>query len=125
MSEPDTIEYFMYKGGLETSAELIHLPEEGEKLAYSMFIGADVAIREIETNVRNGRTAVVIKDSYANAFTPWLAPHYEQIVMLDPRFYDESAVELIKSYDDVDVIFVNYVLSATFPDIVQAIEKMR
>ncbi|MDR0445836.1 MAG: hypothetical protein LBH17_02205, partial [Oscillospiraceae bacterium] len=90
--KPDTIFCYSYKGELETSPRLLYPPSGNGKALYSVFIGGDHPILRISTSVKNGKTAVVIKDSFANAFVPWLAPHYENIIVLDARHFDGSAV---------------------------------
>jgi hypothetical protein len=122
---PDTLTYYAYKGALTTSEKLLVLPSAGEKVLYSVFLGGDHAIYELRTSVKNGKTAVIIKGSYANAFIPWIAPHYENIVVLDPRAFEGSAIEKIAEYGDVDLIFLNYVLSTSFDDFIIKLDGMR
>ncbi|MDR0905589.1 MAG: hypothetical protein LBN00_05370 [Oscillospiraceae bacterium] len=126
-SSPDYIEYFTCNGALTTSPELLKLPAAGEKTEYRVFLGGDYDELTIETSVKNGKTAVVIKDSYANCLVPWLAPHYERLVLLDPRSFEGSALEKIREYGDadIDLLFVNYVFSTSFADFAQLIDEMR
>ncbi len=122
---PDSIEYFTYKGELTTSVNMLRPPAEGEKATYGLFLGGDYPKLEIDTSVKNGKTAVIIKDSYANCLVPWLAPHYEKLVLLDPRTFEGSATQKIGEYENVDLIFVNYVFSTSFPDFVEYMDDMR
>ncbi|MDR0861312.1 MAG: hypothetical protein LBN30_00825 [Oscillospiraceae bacterium] len=121
---PDTL-YYYANPEIETSPPLLYLPPEGEKPTYQVFLGGDRDSMAITTNANNGKTAVVIKDSYANSFIPWLAPHYDTIVVLDPRSFTGSAIDEILKYPDADVIFINYVLSTTFGDFIDRIDKIR
>lgn len=40
---------------------------------------------KIETGFSTGRKALVIGDSFANVFTPYLCPHYDEVHMTDVR----------------------------------------
>lgn len=41
--------------------------------------------RQITTGANTGRKALVICDSFGNAFTPYLLPYYDEVHMVDPR----------------------------------------
>ncbi len=92
--------------------------------SYSMFMSGDHAFAEIDTDVKNGETALIIKDSYANTVIPFLTNHYEKILVVDPRSFDSTVTELVEEYEIDDIIFINYVLSTTFSDFIGFIEKM-
>ena len=42
---------------------------------------------KITSDVKNGRKIAMIKDSYGNAFAPYLASHYEEVYVLDYRYF--------------------------------------
>ena len=49
---------------------------------------------------------MVIKDSYANSFVPFLIPYYREIVMVDPRYYYGNMRKMMKSEDLDEVLFL-------------------
>ena len=49
---------------------------------------------------------LVFKDSYANCFVPFLIPYYNEIVMVDPRYYYDNVDQLISSKGITDVLFL-------------------
>jgi hypothetical protein len=55
--------------------------------AYGVFLGGDYPLMKIVTDVKNGKKIVVIKDSYGNAFAPYLTSHYEEVYIIDYRHY--------------------------------------
>lgn len=61
---------------------------------YQIFFGGNHPEIRIETSADSNRTLLVIKDSYANAFIPFLIPEYASITVIDPRYY----------YDDIDAL---------------------
>lgn len=69
--------------------------------------------RRITTGVNVGRRALIISDSYGNAFAPYLLPYYDEVHMVDFRkgYYDISKAggtigEMMQYYqiDDVYVV---------------------
>ena len=74
---------------------------------YLTFIGGDNAVTTI-TNKDNpeGETCVVIKESYGNAFVPFLIPHYSTIYVIDPRHYDGTLSEFTSDKQIDDVVFI-------------------
>lgn len=74
---------------------------------YSYFLGGDKALIQIETSTQNNKTIVVIKDSFANSLIPFLMAHYNNIVIVDTRYYNASIKDLIKDID-IDEILLLY-----------------
>ncbi len=55
---------------------------------YSCFVSGDQPFAEIDNPViTDGSSIVIIKDSYANAFIPFLVDHYQHIYIVDYRYY--------------------------------------
>lgn len=57
---------------------------------YLCFIGGDTPIMIIDTDVEDGGTCLVLKESYGNAFVPFLTSHYSRIVVVDPREFNRQ-----------------------------------
>ncbi len=84
---------------------------------YLLFFGGDNPLMEITNNSNpEGKSIVVIKDSYANAFLPWLIASYNKVVVLDPRSFGGSIAEEVERYNAAEVLVLNYVFSTTFSD---------
>ena len=56
---------------------------------YLTFLGGDHPITVIKTNV-DGPGCMILKESYGNAFTPWLTSHYSKIIAIDPREFNRD-----------------------------------
>lgn len=120
----DRIYYFILRDPyFTTSREMII---RGVNTYAPLFIQGDWDYFDFYTSVQNGRTAVVVKDSFANCFVPFIAPHYERVIVIDPRHFEEpfSITEELALYDDVDLIILTYIFSATFPDFVAALNEV-
>ena len=57
-------------------------------------------------------TCLVLKDSFGNAFVPFLCEHYGTIVVVDPRYADENIYEKYAGMNFRDIIFVNNIEAA-------------
>lgn len=49
---------------------------------------------------------LIIKDSYANTFAPFLLEHYEEIYVVDIKNFD--AVEFVEKHKIDQVMLINY-----------------
>jgi len=88
-----------------------------EKEDYTFFLGGDQPLIEITNNsMDDGKTIIVIKDSYANALVPWLVNNYKQVILIDPRSFEGSLNEEIERYEADELAVVNYVFTTTFSD---------
>lgn len=91
---------------------------------YSSFTGSNVPIVDITTDVDNGKSLLVIKDSYAHSLVPFLANHYSRITMVDMRYIntDLSRVGIdLESYDQALFMYN----SITFAQDALNINKLR
>ena len=78
----------------------------GEKDKYKVFFGGNYGETTITGGCNNGKTLLVIKDSFANSLVPFLTADYENIIMLDLRYYMGSAQQLIAEKNVSDILFV-------------------
>lgn len=74
---------------------------------YAVFLDGDYPWGEITTANKNGKRILVIKDSYANTFIPFLLPHFEKVYFVDPRYYKGSLTDFMKKQNITDVLFLN------------------
>ena len=72
-----------------------------KKDKYQVFLGGNYGRVDIETGVKNGKRLLIVKDSFANSFVPFLTSHYEKIVMLDLRFFPSGKAALRELIDEV------------------------
>lgn len=84
---------------------------------YRYFMGGDNPITRIRNDKQdNGKTLLMIKDSYANAFMPWIIQNYEKIILIDPRSFWTTIEEVLDAYHIDDFLLLNYVFTTTFED---------
>lgn len=56
---------------------------------YLCFVGGDHPVTVIET-AAEGPVCLVLKESYGNAFLPFLTSHYSKIIAIDPREFNQD-----------------------------------
>ena len=95
-------------GTTQTYDRLI-IPEYG---SYLSFIASDnpFTVINVPSNPQDS-SILVLKDSYGNAFVPFLAEHYGNIIVIDPRYCDENIAETYKNYGLTDILFVGNIQS--------------
>ncbi|SDW10447.1 DHHW family protein [Paenibacillus sp. CF384] len=130
---PDTIDYYdpqveySYKA-LTTKEKSVsrhvvdpHYAAAGNGF-YAVFLGGDFPLGEITTKHKNGKKLVVVKDSYANALIPYLLPHFEEIDIIDPRYYKGSITAYVKEHRITDVLLLSSSTAARTTHVAELLE---
>ena len=119
---PDTVDYWKIPGTYKTTCYnkgdltkgfkgSIYAEGASGANGYGVFLGGDWPMMKIESDVKNGKKAVVVKNSYGNPFSTYLPYHYETVYVIDYRYYTGSLLELIDKEKVTDLIFLNGVFS--------------
>ena len=75
-----------------------------EKDKYAYFFGGNYGEVAIEGTQEGKGTLLVIKDSFANAFVPFLADSYDNIYMVDLRYFNEDMQAYLKEKNITDIL---------------------
>lgn len=124
-NNPDTVEAYI---PIATNKEKI-TPREGKPYQYDIisdatkfssankylaFIGGDQPLIEINNpNLKDGSACIIIKESYGNAFVPFLVDHYSKVYVVDYRHYSGNVTGLAKKHKNTDIIFLNNTAATT------------
>lgn len=77
------------------------------RMKYGVFAGGDYPLTVIKNKNLNDKSAcIVIKDSFGNAFIPFLVDHYQTIYEIDFRYWDGSLAKFAKEHKVNDILFV-------------------
>ena len=76
-----------------------------EKDQYQFFFGGNFGEVRISGGSGEG-TVVVLKDSFANCFVPFLLSDYENVIMIDCRYYPGSFRKLLEEETPQDVLIL-------------------
>ena len=83
-------------------------PAAGAK--YNCFIAGDNPISEIHNpDITDGSSIVIIKESYGNAFVPFLVDSYEYVYVIDYRYWSGDLADFVIENGIDDVLFLNVV----------------
>ena len=116
MSETDEVYAFLPENGVN---HVVTYPGQDGRYA-SVYFTDNLALRDkytvffngnhpqvnIETGAETKRVLLVLKDSYANCFVPYLIQDYKKIIMVDPRYYTGDLETLLTSEGVTDVLFL-------------------
>ncbi len=79
---------------------------------YEFFVGENrdwLKLEMVDSGIdaaATGRHLLLFKDSYANAFVPFLCPYYDSITMVDLRYLNEGMEDLLARGDYSEVLFL-------------------
>jgi hypothetical protein len=123
-NNPDFVEAFVpmgtnsikvtERGGNVTNYQIVNkqtdawYPAAGAK--YNCFIAGDNPLSEIHNpNISDGSSIVVVKESYGNAFIPFLVDSYEYVYVIDYRYWSGDLADFVIDNGIDDVLFLNVV----------------
>ena len=93
---------------------LIHDYAEGSN-AYGVFLGGDQPLMVAKNPDGNGKKIAVVKESYGNAFWPFIAYTYSETHMIDARYAAINLNAYLAEHEIDEVIFINNAMaSATY-----------
>lgn len=73
---------------------------------YEVFLGGDTSVIDIKTVSENSARLLVLKDSFANSFIPFLTPYYREIVVVDPQYYGGTIEDIMDTYRITDTLIL-------------------
>ena len=78
----------------------------GVKDKYSSFLGTNKPLITIKAE-NDGGKLLVVKDSYAHCYVPFLTQHYSEITMADMRYINVSLKQIVdpEEYDQVLILY--------------------
>lgn len=113
---PDRIEIFTRSSETDHTVRFIYEEKEAascyfyERLqtrdAYAFFMDGNYPVVEIKGNGAADRSIMLIKDSYANCFAPFLTRDYGTVWLVDPRYYRGDVTVLVREYAPTDVLYL-------------------
>lgn len=106
-------DYSKMKKGLWTEGKVVdikYFDPEYTTNHYGVYLQGDSSLSIITTNADTKRSLLILKDSYANSFIPFLTSHFKTIHIVDPRMYEDNVIDYINEKQIDDVLFLNYVL---------------
>lgn len=99
-----------------TGAFFVHY-RDGNGGAYCTFMGSDMRITQVRTNTANHRRVLILKDSFGNALPGYLFYSFEEIHVVDYRYFGRNMKEYVAENHITDILFANNIFNAYSPKI--------
>jgi hypothetical protein len=121
-SNPDSVRYYLFPDstnfyigsssiGYWAKSKMYAEQVSGDN-SYSVFLQGDLPICKIETQHKNGRKIALVKESYGNAFAPFLIHNYEKVIVVDQRSYKGDFIAMLKVEGINELLFINNIFAA-------------
>lgn len=80
---------------------------DGNGMAYCTFMGGDAKVVKVSSDAGTGRKLAIFKDSYGNALPGYLMGSFDEIYVIDMRYFTHNAVDFLTENGVTDVLFAN------------------
>ncbi len=108
-SNEPTVKMTVFNGQEQTEYDSLYIRDYlAVKDKYSSFTGSNSPLITIETDVDNGKSLLMIKDSYAHSLVPFLSKHYSKITMVDMRYINVGLDYFAINVNDYSQVLVSY-----------------
>lgn len=118
-SKPDILDIYEYpsgesviscksydNNGTEKECSLYDREKLESGYMYDMYLGDNTPAFDIETTVNNERKLLVVKDSYADCFIPFLVQHYSRITVLSLEDMDDDIRKYVDTSEYEQTLFL-------------------
>ncbi len=122
---PQGVEYntTYYRNGSTTTGDFFKKYPDGSGAAYLTFMGGDIPTTKVVTSTKNGRKLIILKDSFGNAIPGYLFYSFEEIHVIDCRYFNKNIVKYVQNNGITDIVFANNLAHACAKSIINYYEK--
>ena len=132
---PDSVRYYLFKDSVDfyvgnnkigywNKSKMYGEGASGPN-SYSVFLQGDLPTVKMETQHKNGRKIAIVKESYGNAFAPFLINNYEKVIVVDQRYYTGDFMAMLKAEGINELLFINNIFAAHTPFHIQKIKGLK
>jgi DHHW protein len=121
-NNPDSVKYYQFRDSVRFyigsnsigywSPSHMYAEQVSGDNSYSVFLQGDLPICKMETGHKNGRKIALVKESYGNAFAPFLINNYEKVIVVDQRGYKGDFIAMLKAEGINELLFINNIFAA-------------
>lgn len=87
--------------------------KDGDVNAYCTFMGGDAKITKVKTDTKNHRRLAIIKDSFGNVLPGYLFYSFEEIHVIDHRYFTPNLKDYVKENGITDFLVAMNVFNVT------------
>jgi DHHW protein len=135
-NNPDSVRYYLFKDSVNffvgsakigqwTKSKSMYGEGATGTNSYSVFIQGDLPTVKMETQHKNGRKIAIVKESYGNAFAPFLINNYEKVIVVDQRYYTGDFIAMLKAEGINELLFINNIFAAHTPFHINKIKGLK
>ena len=92
---------------------------------YGVFLHGDYPLTHIKTDNKTGRKVLMTKESFGNAFAPFLVSHFDEVFVVDQRYFELNLTDFIREHGVTDMIFVNNIFAANTKIRIEELERIQ
>ncbi len=104
--------YQVISEGPKVAGEFFYTYPDGSGGAYSTFMGGDAKITHVNTSTKNGRRLLIIKDSFGNAIPGYLFYSFEDIHVVDFRYFAKNMKNYVRDNNITDILMFSEIFRA-------------
>lgn len=134
-SNTDTVDYYSLPnntsatmmeryGSTTINVDVYYPAATAGELTYGVFCWGDTAQFVINSDCGTGKKIAVVKDSFANAFAPYLSANYDEVHLIDYRYWYGDLPQYLKDNGIKEVLFLNNTMSANTASQVDSISNV-
>lgn len=105
-------DYNIISGSKPSRGEFYYKYKDGSSGAYCTFMGGDQKITQLRTQTNNGRRLAIIKDSYGNPLASYLMYSFEEIHVIDYRYFAKNMKKYIRDNKITDIVFATSIFKS-------------
>jgi len=92
--------------------EFFYSYKDGSGGAYCTFMGGDTKLTVVRTGTKNNRRLIILKDSYGNALPGYLFYSFQEIHVIDARYFTKNMRNYVRDNHITDILFANNIFKA-------------
>ena len=98
--------YSRWDNGVRTDAPLLNLPDGGEKVQYTVYMGGDKGETVIQTNRPDLPSVLIVGDSFTNPVEALCVYSFNEVRSLDFRHYQEMSLTEYLALHPADAVVI-------------------
>lgn len=86
--------------------------KDGHSGAYCTMMGGDTKLTQVQTSTHNGRRVIILKDSFGNMLPGFLFFSFEEVHVIDSRYFTKDIIAYVEENKITDILFANNIFKA-------------
>ena len=86
--------------------------KDGHGGAYCTMMGGDNKLTQVRTSTNNGRRVIILKDSFGNMLPGYLFFSFEEVHVIDSRYFTQDIITYVEEHQITDILFANNIFKA-------------